>query len=314
MYQPEKRSQIAERAAWIGIIANLLLAVLKGIVGFVANSRALLADAVNSASDVMGSIAVLIGLRIARQPPDEDHPYGHGKAESIAAIIVSVLLFVVGLEIGYSSFMAIFEPAVVPGIWAVYVLIFTIVLKEILFHYQNRLGKKLNSQALIANSWDHRADVLASSAALVGVGGSLLGARWEIPYLIYLDPVAGVAVSLFVLRTAYKMIDEAIHNTLDHVLHEEEASQLVEEVEKVDGVLRVDGLRAREHGHYVIVDVKISVDPRITVERGHAIGKNVKHCLMDKFAHVNDVLVHINPYGPEFPYPQKPKGNSDLIH
>src|SRR5690606_25414956 len=123
------------------------------------NSRALVADAVHSASDVAGSLAVLIGLRVAKLPPDQDHPYGHGKAESIAAIIVAVILFVVGLQIGYGSFRAIFEPQVTPSTMAIYAALFSIVAKEWMFRYKYRLGKKLKSDALITNAWEHRSDV-----------------------------------------------------------------------------------------------------------------------------------------------------------
>lgn len=313
----EERFTKAERTAWLGIGANLFLVTIKAIVGYLAGSRALLADAVNSASDVMGSTAVLIGLRVAKQPPDSDHPYGHGKAESIAAIIVSVLLFVVGLEIAFTSFKMFFAPIAAPEIWAIYVVVFTVLLKEFLYRYQLRLGRKLQSQALIANALDHRSDVYASLAALLGIGGSILGERLGISYLVYLDPVAGIAVSLVVLRTAYQMISESIHNTLDHVLHDEDAQELKEAAENVDGVLRIDDLRAREHGHYVIIDIKVSVDPEITVIQGHAIGKKVKETLIGQFPHVNDVLVHINPYDPHYANShqmRKNGGNSDMIN
>ncbi|SMO38601.1 cation diffusion facilitator family transporter [Melghirimyces algeriensis] len=295
----EERMRQAETGAWVGIIGNFILALLKGIVGVIADSRALVADAVHSASDVIGSLAVLIGVRVARTPPDEDHPYGHGKAETIAAIIVSVLLGAVGAEIGYGSFEALFQPAVSPGILAVVAALVSMLAKEGMFQYKYRLGKKIGSQAIIANAWEHRSDVYSSLAALIGIGGAILGGKLDIPLLIYLDPVAGILVSILVLRMAYQLAKESIHNTLDHVLHEEDAQELVETVAGVKGVLRVDELRAREHGFYVIVDVKVAVDPKITVEEGHRVGKRVKSTLIDRFSHVSDVMVHINPYNPK---------------
>lgn len=132
----QERFTEAERGAWIGIIVNLLLAVVKGIVGFYANSRALIADAANSASDVVGSVAVLIGLKAAKKPPDKDHPYGHGKAEVVAAIIVSILLLLVGFEIAQNSFFALFEPQEAPLTIALWVLAFSIVVKEVLFRWK----------------------------------------------------------------------------------------------------------------------------------------------------------------------------------
>ncbi|BCU81349.1 cation transporter [Polycladomyces abyssicola] len=289
----------AEKGAWIGIIGNALLAAFKGMIGVVAQSQALIADAVHSASDVAGSLAVLIGVRAAQMPPDEDHPYGHGKAESIAAIIVAVLLGVVGFQMVYDSFSSLFEPARAPGWWAAVAAVVSMVVKEWMFRYKYRLGKRIGSQALIVNAWEHRSDVFSSFAALLGIGGAILGARLGVSPLVYLDAVAGIFVSILVLLMAYKLAKESIHTTMDHVLHEEDAAELVEAAASVPGVTRVDELRAREHGHYVIVDVKIAVDPQITVEEGHQIGKRVKHTLMDRFDYVSDVLVHVNPYSEE---------------
>lgn len=297
-YDPA-RFKKAEFAAWVGIIGNLLLAVLKIVVGTIGNSRALVADAVHSASDVVGSLAVLIGLRAAKLPPDDDHPYGHGKAESIAAIIVAVILFIVGVQIGYGSFKALFEPVITPSVLAVYAAIFSIVTKEAMFQYKYRLGKKLNSVALITNAWEHRSDVFSSFAALVGIGGAVLGGYLAIPWMVYLDPVAGIIVSFLIMIIAWRLGNESIHNTLDHVLHEEDALELKKTAEEVEGVIKVDTLHAREHGHYVIVDIKIAVDPHITVEEGHTIGKEVKEKLIKEHDHVQNVLIHINPYREE---------------
>ncbi|MBN2910092.1 cation transporter [Polycladomyces sp. WAk] len=289
----------AEKGAWIGIIGNALLALFKGMIGVMAQSQALIADAVHSASDVAGSLAVLIGVRAAQLPPDEDHPYGHGKAESIAAIIVAVLLGVVGFQMVYDSFESLFVPARAPGWWAAVAAVVSMVVKEWMFRYKYRLGQRIGSQALIVNAWEHRSDVFSSFAALLGIGGAILGARLGVSPLVYLDAVAGIFVSILVLLMAYKLAKESIHTTMDHVLHEEDAAELVDTAASVPGVTRVDELRAREHGHYVIVDVKIAVDPQITVEQGHQIGKRVKHTLMDRFDHVSDVLVHVNPYSEE---------------
>lgn len=294
--QNPERFRQAEFAAWVGIVANVALAILKGVVGLIGNSRALVADAVHSASDVVGSLAVLIGLRAAKLPPDDDHPYGHGKAESIAAIVVAVILFMVGVQIGYGSFGALFEPILSPSIIAVYAALFSIVVKEIMFQYKYRLGKRLKSDALIVNAWEHRSDVYSSLAAVAGIGGAVLGGKIGIPWMVYLDPVAGIVVSLLIMRMAWKLGKESIHNTLDHVLHVEDAADLKKTAEEVDGVIQVDQLYAREHGHYVIVDIKIAVAPNLTVEEGHAIGKKVKETLIIKHEHVHNVLIHINPY------------------
>ncbi|PYZ98803.1 cation-efflux pump [Alteribacter lacisalsi] len=281
--------------AWVGIIGNIILAAVKAVTGIMANSRALVADAVHSASDVVGSVAVLVGVRAAKMPPDEDHPYGHGKAETITAIIVAVLLFFVGLEIAINAVKALFEPIAVPGMAAIYAIIFSIIVKELMFRYKIHLGKKYRSDALITDAWHHRSDVFSSVAALIGIGASIFGGNIGIDWLVYADPAAGFFVAILIGKMAWKLGSEAIHNAMDHVLHEEDTEAMLEEAEKVDGVLAINELLAREHGHYVIVDIKVAVDPGITVEDGHRIGKRVKDRLMED-EYVQDVRVHINPY------------------
>ncbi|WP_041808732.1 cation diffusion facilitator family transporter [Evansella cellulosilytica] len=294
----EERYKKVKFGAWVGIIGNIALAVIKFIVGMLANSRALVADAVHSASDVVGSVAVLIGIRAAQLPPDRDHPYGHGKAETITAIIVAVLLFIVGLEIAIGAINAFFEPIAVPGIIAIYAVIFSIVVKELMFRYKIYLGKKYKSDALITDAWHHRSDVFSSIAALLGIGASIIGGYVGIPWLVYADPVAGLFVAILIGKMAWKLGSESIHNTLDHVLHDEDTEEMLQAAQNVAGVFKVDELLAREHGHYVIVDIKIAVNPEITVEEGHTIGKNVKAKLMED-EYVQDVRVHINPYSTE---------------
>ncbi|GAK11317.1 cation diffusion facilitator family transporter [Geomicrobium sp. JCM 19039] len=281
-------------AAWLGIGINIVLAALKFFVGWFANSRALIADALHSAADVVTSFAVLIGVRAAELPPDEDHPYGHGKAESITAIIVSVLLFVIGLDIAISTLGDIGSENPVPGIAALYVIIFSIIVKEALFRYKLHLGKKYNSEAIITDAWHHRSDAYSSIAAMVGVGASLLGAQFGLSWLMYGDMIAGVFVAALVMVMAYKLGRDAIHNSLDHVLHEEDTVDMIERVNGVEGLIKIDEFHAREHGHYVIVDIKIVVNPDISVREGHDIAKRVKNTLMEE-DRVRDVLVHVNP-------------------
>ncbi|UII55005.1 cation diffusion facilitator family transporter [Cytobacillus spongiae] len=293
-----ERFKKAEFAAIIGIVGNIVLAILKWGIGIYANSRALVADAVHSASDVAGSFAVYVGLKAAKQPPDDDHPYGHGKAELIAAIIVAVLLLLVGVEIGKSSIEAFFHPIEAPKTIAIVAVVVSIIVKEAMFRYKYQLGKQLNSEALIVNAYEHRSDVYSSIAALVGIGSAVIGGKLGIGWLEYADPVAGLFVALLVIHMAWKLGKESIHNTMDHVLHDEDTIELREIIESVPNVLRIDTLHAREHGHYVIIDLKISVDPHITVEEGHHIGKKVKERLLEE-SNVQNVFVHINPYHPD---------------
>ncbi|MBU8905509.1 cation diffusion facilitator family transporter [Desertibacillus haloalkaliphilus] len=291
----DERYQKVKFGAWIGIIGNVMLAIIKGVVGIIANSRALVADAVHSASDVVGSVAVLIGVRAAKLPPDRDHPYGHGKAESVTAIIVAVLLFVVGLEIAISAGKSFFEPIDVPKTIAIYAIVFSMIVKELMFRYKYHLGKKYRSEALITDAWHHRSDVFSSFAALLGVGGAIIGGYFGVSWLVYADPVAGIFVAILIMKMAWSLGRQSIHNALDHVLHDEDTEEMREVAASVEGVLNIDEFHAREHGHYVIVDIKIAVNPEMTVEEGHAVGKNVKQKLIE-IEHVHNVFVHVNPY------------------
>lgn len=284
-------------ATWVGIIVNTLLTILKGIGGIISGSKALLADALHSASDIVGSIVVLFGVKIAHKPPDKEHPYGHGKAENIASIIVALLLITVGVQVSISSAKVFFgEIPDAPGMLALIIIIISIIVKEILFHYKYYLGKKYRSSALITEAWHHRSDSLSSLAALIGIGGAMLGEYFNIELLIYSDAAAGIVVSIIVIKVGYKLAKESSLVVMEKVLDGEESNAYTETVTNIDGVLRIDQMYARTHGSYIIIDLKISVDPDITVREGHDIATLVKDVLIDEYMEVEDVLVHVNPY------------------
>jgi cation diffusion facilitator family transporter len=228
-------------------------------------------------------------------PPDRDHPYGHGKAESVAAIIVAVLLFIVGFEIALNAFQSFFERVEVPKVIAIYAVVFSIVVKELMFRYKYQLGKKYKSEALMTDAWHHRSDVFSSFAALIGIGAAILGGHLNISWLVYGDAIASAFVAILIGKMAWSLGSQSIHNALDHVLHEEDTVEMKKAATDVQGVMNIDEFLAREHGHYVIIDIKVAVDPSITVEEGHTIGKRVKKRLLEE-KNVHDVLVHINPY------------------
>jgi cation diffusion facilitator family transporter len=292
---PAFRDARLKKAAWTGIISNLFLSVIKGVAGVLGNSKALVADAFHSASDVISSVVVLIGVNVAQKPPDSDHPYGHGKAELVAAIIVSVLLGVAGIELILHTVTSFAEPPETPSGWILIVILFSILAKELLFQYKKRIGGKLNSQAMIADAWHHRSDALSSIAVLAGVGISLLSDSLQIEWLVFADPAAGILIALMILKMAWSIGSEAVHKTMDHTLHQDQTVSMRNSVMEIGGVKSIDSFRAREHGHYIIVDIKISVPATLSVEEGHEIGKKVKNELM-KIEDIEDVLVHVNPY------------------
>ncbi|MBO1004873.1 cation diffusion facilitator family transporter [Pseudogracilibacillus auburnensis] len=292
-----KNSQPIIVATWIGIIVNLLLTILKAVGGVISGSRALLADALHSASDIVGSIVVLFAVKIANKPPDEEHPYGHGKAENIASIIVALLLIIVGVEISISSIKVFFgEVPQAPGALALVILALSILIKEVLFYYKLWLGKKYKSSALIAEAWHHRSDSLSSIAALIGVGLAIIGEHFHIPFLVYGDAIAGIIVSLIVIKVGYHLIRTSATIILEKVLSKDEVEVYKKTVLAIEGVRRIDQLLARTHGSYIIIDIKISVDPNLSVKKGHDIASETKRTLIEKYQEVEDVLVHINPY------------------
>ncbi len=284
------------RQALYSIGLNVVLTALKGVVGVLARSDALLADAAHSGADVAGSLAVWVGLRVARRPADADHPYGHGKAEWIAASLVAVLLLLAGLDVVYASIRQLFKPPVAPDAVAFYTAVFAIGAKEVVYRYQVTLARRLGSPALLAGAQDHRSDVYSSLAAAAGILLAVIGNRTHVPALLYADPVAGLIVALVVVWLGYKLASDSFTALMDKVLDAKAASDMLHLVEQVPGVMRVDDLRARTHGPYVVVDVKVSVDAEATVLAGHHIAKAVKTQMMEHFDHVSDVLVHVNPF------------------
>lgn len=292
------RYRKAQIATMIGIAVNLLLAVLKAVAGILGNSRALVADAAHSASDVVSSIAVLVGIRAAQKPPDSEHPYGHGKSENVATLIVAILLVVVGFEIIYNAIVSLMTGTAenYTTMIALYVIIFSIVVKEVLFQYKYRLGTRIKSPALIADAWHHRSDAISSVVALIGIGLSIIGTAYGIPYLGYLDPIASAIIALIIMYMGFQLAKEAVSMTLEVVLNEDETEEMRETVVNIDKVRQIDRLIARSHGSYVIIDIKISVDADITVEEGHRVARVVKQTLLKNHEEVMDVNVHVNPY------------------
>lgn len=282
-------------AAWINLVANVVLMVGKGVIGIWGGSRALVADAIHSAADLVGSVAVMIGLRVAQRPPDEDHPYGHGKAELISSAAVSVLLVGAALQVGVSGIKALFAPPGRPDVLAAYAAAAAIVVKEILYRYNARLGKRLNSRSLMASAMDHRSDVLSSAAALLGICVSLFGNHFKIDWMRYGDAASSALVAVLILKLGIEIAAEATQILMDRT-EPQQLRPYYEFVDNIAGVIRIDELRARDHGQYVIVDVEISVDANMTVAEGHEIATDVKNRMIEEFPRVADVLVHVNPY------------------
>lgn len=285
--------RLAVGSFWV----NVGLTALKAIVGWIAHSDALLADAAHSGADVAGAIAVLVGVRVARRPADADHPYGHGKAEWIASSLVAVALVLAGLDVMVEAALALFRPLVAPPESAALVTaLFALALKEVMYQYQMKRGREWHSPALVAGAADHRSDVYTSLAAAAGIAIAMASGVLHAPLLRFADPLAGLAVSGVVVRIGYNLAVQSFRSLLDEVLDPQTTAAMEEVASHVNGVTRVDVLRIRSSGSYWIVDIKISVHPEITVRAGHHIAVSVKDSIMSRFDEVYDVLVHVNPY------------------
>jgi cation diffusion facilitator family transporter len=232
----------------------------------------------------------MVALRIGRQPYDAQHPYGHGRAESIAAIIVAFVIFATGGWILYRSVHALIDQTYeVPRAIAVAAAFLTIVVKEMLYRYSIAAGRTLESPAILAVAKDHRKDAITSVSTLVGVTGAFFG-------LTFLDPLAAGITSLFIFHIGYEAFTGAAHELMDGSPADVHTDDIVLAAKTVPGVMEVHEIRCRRSGQYLIVELKLDMDPEITVRESHAIATEVKKLIFERFHNVGDVMIHINPY------------------
>ncbi|SFS60519.1 cation diffusion facilitator family transporter [Paenibacillus sp. BC26] len=283
-------------AMWISLISNVLLTGIKLIVGILFQSQVLIADGIHNAGDVIATATAYSSMRVSGKPPDEDHPYGHGKAEVLGAGIVAFILIAAALYMGYHAVLTFFEPPTEAHLIALAAAVVSLIAKQILYMYTMRIGKESKSKAMLATAYDHLADVYASLAATVGIGLGWLGEKLDIGWLSYGDPAAGVIVSLLVLKLGIDMARETADVLMDKSLSPEKIEDITEHLREVPEVKRIDRLRAREHGHYVLVDARVAVLGTLTIQEGHDIIRTIKKKLMDAHPEVDEVLVHLNPW------------------
>ncbi|KAB2923729.1 MAG: cation transporter [Bacteroidetes bacterium] len=279
------------RTTLIGLIVNFGLALVKGVAGFAGNSYALVADAIESASDVISSLIVVGGLHIASKPPDEDHPYGHGKAEPIAAMIVALSLMGAAVTIVVQSVHEIVTPHHAPAPFTLAVLVAVVAVKEGLFRFVFSVGERVQSTAVKTDAWHHRSDAVTSAAAFVGIVIALLGG----PGYESADDWAALFASAVILYNAFLLFRPA----LDEVMDAAPPPHIEEEVRRialaVPGVLSLDKCYVRKMGLEYFVDLHVVVRGGITVREGHRIGHDVKDAVCASRSRIADVLIHIEP-------------------
>lgn len=280
----------------VGSIVNFLLLVFKFVAGIVGHSAAMLADAVHSLSDFVTDVIVVVFVRISNKPQDKGHDYGHGKYETLATAIIGLFLLVVGLGILWNGISSIYaflkgEQLQEPRMLALIAALVSIVSKEILYRYTVVKGKKLNSQAVIANAWHHRSDVLSSVGTAVGIGGAiLLGADWRV-----LDPIAAVIVSIFIIKVAIQLLVPCVDELLEKSLPDEVEKQIEQVLLSFPGVSEPHHLRTRRIGSYYAMEVHVRMDGRITLEEAHATTTAIERKLKEIFGEGTLINIHVEP-------------------
>ncbi|KIL46833.1 cation diffusion facilitator family transporter [Jeotgalibacillus campisalis] len=285
LYENLKRG---ERGAMISIGAYIVLAVIKLIIGAQTGSEALKADGLNNTTDVIASVAVLIGLRVSRKPPDQDHHYGHMRAESIASFAAAFIMTAVAFQVLTQAGSILLQGGQTnpPSLLAAWVAIGSSIIMYGVYRYNLKLSKSIKSSSLFAAAQDNRSDALVSIGAAIGIIGSFAGLAW-------LDPLAAFLVGIIILKTAIGIFKDAIH-TLTDGFDTEEVNEIKSSVRDIPGVRKIEDFKARSHGNVTFIDLTIKVDPDLNVVESHDISDEIEHTLQNNRPHTR-VHVHIEP-------------------
>jgi len=286
----DKRYREVRKVTLVGAVVDLLLGVVKIVVGVAAGSQALVADGVHSLSDLATDFLVLFAAKHSHRAADAEHPYGHGRIETVATVVLGAALIVVALGISYDSVRRILEPELLmnPGVLALVVALVSVLSKEAIYQYTARAARRLRSNMLHANAWHSRSDAISSIVVAIGVGGAMLGYP-------YLDAIAAVAVALMIAKIGWDLLWKSLQELIDTSLDDEEVEAIRKHIIGVHGVQALHMLRTRRSGADALIDVHILVDPALSVSEGHQIGEQVRTVLIDQIEDISDVTVHIDP-------------------
>ena len=290
------RAKEISRVTVVGGIANLLLVGLKFVAGLAGRSSAMIADAVHSLSDFITDVVVLVFVGISAKPQDESHDYGHGKFETIATFFIGLALAAaaVGIVVSAATKLAGWlqgEDIPAPGTMALWAALISIVVKEILFQYTSRKGKKLESQALVTNAWHHRSDALSSIGAAIGIGGAIiLGNRWTV-----LDPLASIVVGAMLVKVAWDLLGPAIGELTDKSLPEDAENEILNIIGSEPGVSQPHNLRTRRIGNRVAIEVHVRMDGSLPLSQAHEQASRIERQLKERFGADSHVTIHMEP-------------------
>ncbi len=285
--------QTGARVALFGMIVNSIFAIAKILGGFFGHAYVLIADGIESGLDVAGSFVIWSGLKVAARPPDASHPYGHGKAEPIAAMIVAVGVVAAAVGLAIQSVREIFLPHHAPAPYTLVILVVVIVIKETLFRYVNRIGRDIDSTAVKTDAWHHRSDALTSAAAFIGISVALIGGRrWQSA-----DDWAAIFACAVIATNGIRLLRPAFYEIMD-TAPRKIVKSVCSVASSVPGVIDVENCRARKMGLDFYVDLHVGVNGNISVHEGHEIAHRVKAAIQQSNSRVADVLVHIEPAQP----------------
>jgi cation diffusion facilitator family transporter len=283
--------QTGARVALLGLLVNVVLAVAKIAAGLLGNSYVLIADGIESALDIAGSAVIWGGLKFAARPPDETHPYGHGKAEPVAAVIVAIGVLVAALGLAIQSVREIFMPHHAPAPFTLGVLVVVVLIKELLYRCVIRFGRNVESTAVQTDAWHHRTDAMTSIAAFVGISIALIGGeKWQSA-----DDWAAIFACTLIATNGYRLLAPALYEIMDTAPRGEIVALVRTAAASVPGVVEVDKCLVRKMGLNYYVDLHVGVNGSISVREGHTIAHQVKDALRDTDARIADVLVHVEP-------------------
>ena len=287
--------RIINKVAIVTIIVNLVLAIGKFLAGIFGNSTAMISDAVHSSSDVLSTLIVLIGARIAVKNEDRDHNYGHDKFESIASILLAMLLFATAIGLGYGGIKDIISATkdngeyVKPTLVALITAIVSIVVKEGMYWYTIFYAKKLDSQALKADAWHHRSDAFSSIAGFVGILGAMLG-------VYVLEGIATILIALLIVKVSYDIVKIVIRQLTDHAAPDDLVSKIYKTINDDEDVKNVDLLKTRISGSIIYVEAEIAVDSSLNIVEAHDIAQRVHDKIESTYEEVRHIVIHVNPY------------------
>lgn len=286
----ETRYDEANKVTIQSIFWNVFLTIIKVFAGILGKSSAMVADGLHSASDIISSVGVLIGNKIAKTPNDKEHNYGHEKAETLVSFLLSILLIIVSLKIGLDALKALFNLSSIqiPTILPLVVSVISIAIKEYQYRITIKIAKKINSPSLKADAWHHRSDALSSVAAFIGIGGAMLGFK-------ALDPLASIAVALFVAKVGFDILRNSTNELMDYSIDDEQEEQIREIARRTSGVLNLGELRSRKHGAMAYIDLTICVNKDLTVLEGHEIAHKIEKYIIKEMQFVKGITVHVEP-------------------